>query len=85
MTQIILDKIKPDVITKLTNLAQQHQRTLEEEITAILEDIADNQPITTPENKGWSPHFFELTCGSWQGEPLVRETQPEYQEREELL
>ena len=33
----------------------------------------------------WSPGFFEKTCGCWEGEPLVREPQPEYQEREPLL
>ncbi len=82
MTQIILDKIKPNVIAKLTNLAKQHQRTLEQEITAILEDITDSQPITTPENKGWQKGFFEEVIGGWEGEPLVRETQPEYQERD---
>lgn len=40
---------------------------------------------TIPEKRTWSPHFFEQTWGAWQGEPLVREPQPEYQEREELL
>jgi len=39
MTQIILETIKPVVIEKLKNLAQKHQRTLEAEITAILEDV----------------------------------------------
>ena len=82
MNQIILNKINPNVIAKLTNLAQKHQRTLEEEITSILEDVIDSQVITTPENKGWQKGFFEEVIGSWEGEPLVRETQPEYQERD---
>ncbi|AFZ45098.1 hypothetical protein PCC7418_2969 [Halothece sp. PCC 7418] len=37
------------------------------------------------QKKQWSPHFFEKTCGRWQGEVLVREPQPEPQEREPLL
>ncbi len=41
------------------------------------------QPVK--EKRQWSPDFFEKTCGGWEGEPLVREPQPEYQEREPLL
>lgn len=37
-----------------------------------------------PENRGWPPGFFEATAGAWQGEPLQRETQGEYEQREEL-
>lgn len=85
MTQIILEKIKPSVIEKLKNLAQQHQRTIEEEIRAILEDVTENQPITTPENKGWQKGFFEEVIGGWQGKPLVRKPQPEEQERDFFL
>ena len=40
---------------------------------------------TVTEKLQWSPDFFEKTCGSWEGEPLVREPQPQYQEREPLL
>ena len=85
MTQIILETIKPVIIEKLKNLAQKHQRTLEAEITAILEDVVESMPIVTSENRSWSVGFFERTCGSWSGEPLVREQQPEEQEREPLL
>jgi len=38
MNQITLQTMKPNVIKKLQNLARSHQRTLEEEITVILED-----------------------------------------------
>jgi len=41
------------------------------------------QPIS--QKRQWSPDFFEKTCGRWEGEELVREPQPEYQEREPLL
>jgi len=38
MNQITLQTMKPNVIKKLQNLARSHQRTLEEEITVILEN-----------------------------------------------
>jgi plasmid stability protein len=38
VNQITLQTMKPDVIKKLQNLARSHQRTLEEEITVILEN-----------------------------------------------
>ena len=38
MNQITLQTMKPTVIKKLQNLARSHQRTLEEEITVILEN-----------------------------------------------
>ncbi len=83
MTQIILETLKPIVVARLKYLAQSHQRTLEEEITSILEDVTENTPLVTPESLGWSPGFFEKTSGCWVGE-LVREPQPEAQERESL-
>ncbi|AFZ36395.1 hypothetical protein Sta7437_2875 [Stanieria cyanosphaera PCC 7437] len=33
----------------------------------------------------WSPEFFEKTAGAWEGEPLEREPQGEYENREELF
>ena len=38
MNQITLQMMKPNVMEKLQNLARSHQRTLEEEITVILEN-----------------------------------------------
>ncbi len=32
---------------------------------------------TLSQKKQWSPDFFERTCGRWQGQPLVRDIQPE--------
>jgi plasmid stability protein len=82
MSQIILETVKSVVLDKLKHLAQKHDRTLEAEITAILEDITES--MTIPQNQGWAAGFFEQTCGCWEGEPLVREPQPEAQERESL-
>ena len=38
MNEITLQTMKPNVMEKLQNLARLHQRTLEEEITVILEN-----------------------------------------------
>ena len=85
MTQIILEISQLGVIEKLQNLANQNQRTLEAEIAAILENAVESMPITTtPEHGGWLPGFFEEVISGWEGEPLVREPQPETQERDFL-
>ncbi len=34
--------------------------------------------------KGWPPGFFTEVVGGWQGEPLVREPQGNYETRNEL-
>jgi Arc-like DNA binding domain len=81
MNQIILEKVKSEVLDKLKQLAQRHDRSLEAEITAILENATENMRISTPPNRGWSEGFFEEVIGGWEGEPLVREPQPEEQER----
>jgi len=44
-------------------------------------ELSTNQP----KKRQWSPHFFERTAGSWQGEPLIREEQGEQPERDEFL
>ena len=53
------------------------------EVTVTFKPIVQSQP--NPEKLGWSPGFFEHTAGAWEGEPLVRGSQGEYEQREELL
>lgn len=36
------------------------------------------------DENGWPQGFFEATAGAWAGEPLVRETQGDYEQRLEL-
>ena len=85
MTQIILEIGQSIIVDKLRSLAQKHQRTLEAEIAAILESAVEKISVVTPKNRGWSAGFFEEVIGSWEGETLVREPQPEVQERDFLL
>ena len=37
-----------------------------------------------PSKRVWPPDFFDKTAGAWQGEPLVREPQGEYDIRDSL-
>jgi hypothetical protein len=55
------------------------------EVIVIFQRIASATDAKTPEDLGWSPGFFETVIGSWEGEPLVRPEQLEYEMREELL
>jgi hypothetical protein len=42
------------------------------------------EPLKSAEGQGWPPGFFEQTAGAWQREPLTREPQGEYEERDPL-
>ncbi|MEG4940322.1 hypothetical protein [Microcoleus sp. F4-D5] len=55
------------------------------EVIVIFQPIAPATEAKTPEDLGWPPGFFEKTFGCFQDEPLVREEQGEFEEREELL
>ena len=53
------------------------------EVTVILQPVS--QPALGPtEGLGWSSGFFESVVGSWEGEPLTRECEGEYEVREKL-
>ncbi len=55
------------------------------EILVVFQQTAEEKKIKKSGSKGWQPGFFEEVIGGWQGEPLVREEQGEYEVREELL
>jgi hypothetical protein len=42
------------------------------------------EPPMLVEAVGWPPGFFEQTAGAWQGEPLTREPEGEYEERDPM-
>lgn len=52
----------------------------EVEVAVTLKTVVKH-PQKTPEELGWSPGFFERTVGQWQGEPLERGDQGEYEQR----
>ncbi|MEQ8971107.1 MAG: type II toxin-antitoxin system ParD family antitoxin [Coleofasciculus sp. C1-SOL-03] len=88
--QVTSEALDPLVIEKLKGLAQKHQRSLPAELTHIIEAAIQSQRLNqtdtksipkTPDELGWSPGFFEKTAGKWQGEPLTRGEQGEYEQR----
>jgi hypothetical protein len=51
-----------------------------------LEVVLMVQPLTrvsTP-SRAWPEGFFEVVAGGWQGKPLVREPQGDYETRDDL-
>ena len=55
------------------------------EILLVFQPTTEEKKSEKSGSKGWQPGFFEEVIGGWQGEPLVREEQGEYEVREELL
>ncbi len=50
-----------------------------------LEVVLIVQPVASASQElGWPPGFFEQTYGSFRDQPLVRESQGEYESRDEL-
>jgi hypothetical protein len=71
--------VGPDGILRLeipTNLPEQDLQVL-----VIYQQTPDPPTLTQEE---WSPDFFEKVIGSWEGEPLTRGEQGQYEEREIL-
>jgi plasmid stability protein len=99
MNQLVIEDLDPTIVERLKVRAQQQGRTLEAELKAILEaaalevipskDEEDRGRVQlvkkTPEELGWNPGFFERTAGAWEGEPLTRGEQGEYEIREPLF
>lgn len=51
---------------------------------SFVEVVVIYQPVDKTGKRSWSPGFFERTFGAWVGEPLVREPQGEFPQREPL-
>ncbi|GAB4178433.1 MAG: hypothetical protein Fur006_10870 [Coleofasciculaceae cyanobacterium] len=90
MAQVVIEDLEPIVIEKLEALAHKHGRSLQAEVKYILETVVQGQALNapdtntvtkTPEELGWPPGFFERTAGRWEGEPLIRGEQGEYEQR----
>ena len=54
------------------------------DVVVVYQPIESTSVKPSQEELGWPPRFFEETAGQWQGEPLTREPQGEYEIREEL-
>ena len=55
------------------------------EVVVIIQQTTPATQANTPKARGWPPGFFERTAGAWQGEPLTRGEQGEYEKRDELV
>ena len=55
-TQVVLGNINPVVLQKLQGLAQSHNRSLEDEVKAILENFVEAELVTQESAKaqGWA-------------------------------
>ena len=57
----------------------------EVDLVVVFEPVTGANATASPaEASGWPPGLFERTAGAWQGEPLTREPQGEYEERAPL-
>ena len=55
------------------------------ELVVVFELVTPMETVELPTAAtGWPADFWERTAGAWQGEPLTREPQGEYEERDPL-
>ncbi|MDB9447514.1 hypothetical protein [Anabaena sp. CS-542/02] len=57
----------------------------EVEIMVIYQQIEIPNMQKTPEELGWPPGFFEQTYGSCQDDPIVIDSEGDFEEREEIV
>ena len=57
----------------------------EVEIMVIYQPIEIPKQQKTPEELGWPPGFFERTYGSCQDDPIVIDSEGDFEEREEIV
>lgn len=81
MTQMTIE-IEEPIYVALQQEAQQRGEAVEIVVRKYL-SIAKllAQEIGKPHNEQWPEGFFEQTAGCWQGEPLVRAPQGEFETR----
>ncbi len=80
MSQLLIRNLNPTTVDCLKNMAQMHHRSLQGEIQFILEQAAKGSGLSPK----WSEGFCEQVLGGWQGEPLKRLSQGEYEKRDDL-
>ncbi len=83
MTQLKIDLPDP-VFQALQMEAAQRGESLDTLVVhylSLIKMMLIDKPVAKSQ---WPDGFFERTAGSWEGEPLERGTQGEYEERLEL-
>lgn len=86
MAQILIRSLNENTIHTLKQMAQLHHRSLQGEVKALLESSAQKSEMNflTSETKTrkWPAGFLDTIFGSWQGEPLTRGEQGNYETRD---
>ena len=59
-------------------------REAELEVLVVVQPLDETGEETADGNEDWPSFFLEEIAGGWQGEPLVRPEQGEYEVRDEL-
>ncbi|ASC69769.1 hypothetical protein XM38_006980 [Halomicronema hongdechloris C2206] len=77
-----MDTVKQRLIQELDKTPTPLLQEIFDFVLFLKQRYSQNQPHFSA---GWQPNFFEEVIGSWEGEKLVREAQPDYEQREELL
>jgi hypothetical protein len=84
------------IVASVKGLPPEKQQEVLDFVEFLAQRQAHGQPLekegATPESleqiavaNGWPPGFFTEVVGGWQGEPLVREFEGDYEERDPLL
>jgi hypothetical protein len=76
-----MESIKEKVIQEINQTPVNLLPEVLDFVLFLNQKYRQTKPVTP---KGWQPGFFEEVIGGWQGEKLVRDIQPEYEQREEL-
>jgi len=69
---------------EIDSLNEQQLEALQKIMQEFVKQAQTTQP-TLKHGKGWSQELINQTCGKWEGEPLTRPVQPEYDSRNELI
>jgi len=77
-----MDTVKQRLIQELDKTPTPLLQEIFDFVLFLNQRYSQNQPHSS---SGWQPNFFEEVIGSWEGEKLVREAQPDYEQREDLL
>jgi hypothetical protein len=76
-----MESTKDRLITEINNTPDPLLQEVLDFVLFINQKYPQSKLITP---KGWQPGFFEEVIGGWEGEKLVRDIQPDYEQREEL-
>lgn len=55
------------------------------EVMVIIQPVGSTPAVNNSKSEGWPPGFFEQTFGCLRDDPLVREPQGEFEERDVLF